>query len=87
MLSSWGAPQASADVAPIDFKSRDVAPGRNFTERIVAALAVGESAGQTNYSFDLGLPAGRGVQPHLSLDYSSGGGPSEILTDPLVSAA
>ncbi|KAB2910832.1 MAG: hypothetical protein F9K40_01875 [Kofleriaceae bacterium] len=71
---------ASAQVRPIDFKSREAAEGRNYAERITASLAVGKSSGQASYAYGFGLPAGRGVSPALALSYSSGGSVSEVGT-------
>jgi hypothetical protein len=80
---------AYAQAPTIDFKSRELQEGKSYTERIIAALAVGETAGSTSYSYDFQVPPGRGITPSLSLVYSSSADYSEVghgweLTLPLI---
>ncbi len=74
--------------AKLPFKSRELAEGRNFMQRLTPLLAVGESSGSVSYSYDFVLPPAR-LAPQLSLQYSSSGGNSEYgfgweLTVPMI---
>lgn len=73
----------------LNYQSHELKEGRNYVHRLTAQLAVGESSGDASYSYAFDLPASRGATPHLSLDYSSQGGPSEYglgweLTIPMI---
>lgn len=76
----------------IEFKSKELQEGRNYTNRITAMLAVGESGGEVSYSYPIDLAPGRGVTPQVSLVYSSQGGQSPYgwgweLTVPMIERA
>ncbi|MCE9580173.1 MAG: hypothetical protein K8W52_44060 [Deltaproteobacteria bacterium] len=73
----------------IQFKSRELQEGRNYTQHLLAVLATGESGGQASYRYDIAVPPAHGITPEVALVYSSGAGQSEIgygweLTDPTI---
>lgn len=84
---------SSASVATaqptIQFKSRELSEGRNYTQQLTAVLSVGESSGTVSYRFPISVPPGRGLTPEVALEYSSNGGASEYgwgwqLTIPMI---
>lgn len=77
------------DVPLIQFQSRELKDGKNFTDRISAVLSVGESSGQVSYEYPIDVPPGRGVTPRVALAYSSHARQSEFgygwqLTMPII---
>jgi RHS repeat-associated protein len=69
---------ASPDAQPLlEFKSREIAEGKNFATPLGAVLAVGESGGQASYRFDVVVPEARGITPEVALVYASTAGHSE----------
>src|SRR5262245_50105312 len=70
------ATSASAQ-SKIQFKSRELQEGRNYTQKLTAVLATGQMSGQATYRYAIDVPAGRGITPEVALEYASGAGYSE----------
>lgn len=76
----------------LSFKSRELQEGKNALSKLTAVLAVGESSGDVTYSYAVEMPAGRGVTPDVTLQYSAHAGQSEYgwgwnLTIPTIERA
>lgn len=62
----------------IPFKSRELQPGRKFSQQLLGVPGVSESSGQLSHSYPIEIPSGRGITPSIALEYSSSAGLSEF---------
>ncbi|HCU23647.1 MAG TPA: hypothetical protein DF383_01420, partial [Deltaproteobacteria bacterium] len=73
-FAGLGATQAALPTIP--FTPHELKEGNHSVSSLIAVPQVGQ--GQLSYSYNIAIPAGRGVTPKLQLEYSSGARYSEF---------
>ncbi|HCU24859.1 MAG TPA: hypothetical protein DF383_07570, partial [Deltaproteobacteria bacterium] len=73
-----GLSPTQAALPTIPFTPHELKEGNHSVSLLIAVPQVGEMSGQLSYSYNIAIPAGRGVTPKLQLEYSSGARYSEF---------